>query len=542
MPTTAVQQLMLEMINRARTDPAGEFDELIQNASTDTAFDPNVTSAIRFFDVDLDLFQSQLSGYTSVAPLAWNDNLAQSAQTHTELMVAEDTQSHNLPGEPGLLERFQNAGYDNIRLIAENIFAFAENPLYAHAGFYIDWGYGPGGIQDPAGHREAILNGTFTEIGISWVAETDPSTSVGPFLTTQHLGTRWDYEAQLLGVVIDDTDNDDFYDIGEGLGGVTITATGTSGEGTYVTTSWDSGGYQMVLPDGTYTVVFSGGALGGTVTTTVTIDGENVKVDAEADDAVAPPPDTPMDIEGDNGDNLLVGGGADDTIDAGRGNDTAEGLDGDDAIFGFGGDDSLFGNSGNDTIRGGRQNDFIDGGSGNDELYGQRNIDTIMGGSGDDRLNGGGGRDELYGESGNDWMRGGTKADFLDGGSGNDTLETNRHDDTLIGGAGDDSMNAGGDDDRLIGGTGDDWMRGGTGEDVFVFDEGHGADVIDDFSRSDDRLEISSDLADGMSAAQIASAATVTSDGVLIDFGDGDTILLDGLGSTTGLESQIDII
>ena len=55
-------------------------------------------------------------------------------------------------------------------------------------------------------------------------------------------------------------DGDHFYDVGEGLGGVTVTATSTTGQA-YTTTTWASGGYDLALPTGTYTVAFSGGGI-----------------------------------------------------------------------------------------------------------------------------------------------------------------------------------------------------------------------------------------------------------------------------------------
>lgn len=55
-----------------------------------------------------------------------------------------------------------------------------------------------------------MLSPQLTEVGMAMFAETDPSTSVGPFLITQNFGARWDYVPQLLGVVIHDADNDPF--------------------------------------------------------------------------------------------------------------------------------------------------------------------------------------------------------------------------------------------------------------------------------------------------------------------------------------------
>ena len=50
MPTpSAFEQEMLELINRARLNPAGEFDAIIKNAATGEAFSAEVTNAIRDF-------------------------------------------------------------------------------------------------------------------------------------------------------------------------------------------------------------------------------------------------------------------------------------------------------------------------------------------------------------------------------------------------------------------------------------------------------------------------------------------------------------
>jgi Ca2+-binding RTX toxin-like protein len=539
MPITAEQQLQLELLNRARANPAGEFDLLIADAASDTAVQSNITRAIRYFDVDLDLFRQQLQEFDAVAPVAWSDALARSAATHNQLMIDQDTQSHHLEGEEGLLERMRTAGYDSIRQVAENVYAYAEDTVYAHAGYYIDWGYGTGGMQDPAGHRNTMLNATYTEIGIAWQAESNASTNVGPYVTTQHLGTRWNYQAQLVGVVIDDRDGDDFYDISEGMGGVTVTATGTAGS--FTTTSWGAGGYQMVLPEGVYTVTFSGGGLSGEITQQVAMGAVNVKLDAQADQATAPAPQGQQ-ITGDDGDNILNGAAGHDTITAGRGNDQVSGGEGNDSLSGLGGDDTIYGGAGDDIIKGGRESDLLDGGIGDDSIVGQRHGDTIAGDAGNDTLKGGGGNDQISGGDGDDFLKGGTYRDQLNGGSGNDTLTGNRHDDLLNGGAGNDRLLGGGDNDTLTGGSGDDLLKGGAGSDIFVFDTGHGADVIEDFNVSDDILRLTLDLANGQSAADLVASALHSAQGVHLDLGGGDKILLEGLNSTTGLVDAIEIL
>ncbi len=331
----------------------------------------------------------------------------------------------------------------------------------------------------------------------------------------------------------------------------TYTLASVNAPGTYWQSIWDAGGQDTLRHDGTTAAVIDlraaslqdeeggggfasavrGIAGGVTIANGVVIE---VAMGGAGNDT----------ITGNDADNTLYGNGGSDVIDAGRGtsHDTVEGGAGHDDVWGWGGDDVLDGGTGNDTLRGGRENDSLSGGDGDDSLVGQRNIDTISGGTGDDTLKGGGGSDWLIGEDDDDFLKGGTYRDTLEGGAGSDTLAGNRHDDLLIGGAGADTMNGGGDDDTLDGGTGNDSMHGGAGADVFVFDTGHDADLIDDFSLTEDRLQISLSLAGGLTEAQIESAAQVTALGVELDFGGGDTILLQGLGATAGLAGAIEIV
>jgi uncharacterized protein YkwD len=287
---------MLEYVNQARMNPSGEYDVTLSTGEDGSpGTQPNIDSAVRYFGVDLEAYRTQMAAFDPVAPLAWNSALAIAATTHTELMIETDTQSHNLPGEASLGARITEAGYTGWATVAENLYAYTKSPLYGHAGFMIDWGYDDAdfegdnlrddwqtvgdGIQDPAGHRLAIMSDTYSDIGISVLEETNPSTSVGPYLVTQNFGTlQGGSPMQLLGVFIKDADGDGFYDIGEGRGGITVTATGATG--TFTTTTWASGGYQMELAAGSYTVVFSGDSITGTASYEITMASENVKLDS----------------------------------------------------------------------------------------------------------------------------------------------------------------------------------------------------------------------------------------------------------------------
>ncbi|WP_143558855.1 calcium-binding protein, partial [Snodgrassella alvi] len=124
----------------------------------------------------------------------------------------------------------------------------------------------------------------------------------------------------------------------------------------------------------------------------------------------------------------------------------------------------LGGTSGDDELRGWNSHDIIAGGPGNDKLYGGDGIDNLFGGAGND---------ELYGESGNDYLSGGDGDDILNGGAGDDILNGGAGDDTLWGKEGYDIINGGPGNDTLYGG---DWNK-----DRYIFQRGHGQDLIEDF-------------------------------------------------------------
>lgn len=101
------------------------------------------------------------------------------------------------------------------------------------------------------------------------------------------------------------------------------------------------------------------------------------------------------------------------TINGNSGNNSLVGTSSADQMFGFGGNDSLFGVGGNDLVYGNQGSDDLFGGSGSDKLYGGQNNDELFGGTGNDFL---------YGDSGNDILRGDAGFDQLFGGRGADTF------------------------------------------------------------------------------------------------------------------------
>ncbi|MGE0716706.1 MAG: calcium-binding protein [Alphaproteobacteria bacterium] len=207
--------------------------------------------------------------------------------------------------------------------------------------------------------------------------------------------------------------------------------------------------------------------------------------------------------------NHLLGGNGANVFIAGAGNDK---------IYGLGGNDWGLGEAGNDLIDGGDGHDVLIGGLGNDSVAGGEGADTLAGDQGDDAMEGQGGNDIVH------------------GGEGDDLLGGNAGADTVYGGAGDDGLSGGAGDDILSGDRGADSLQGGSGADHFRFGTASGQDTIGDFEygAAGDRIVV--DLAgDGMlngvvvdSADSLFDTAEDTADGVLIDLGDDNTILLVG--------------
>jgi hypothetical protein len=265
------EQYDLYLLNRMRTDPADELPILLNSTG------PNVQNALTFWGVDRQLLAQQWATLTPAPPVAWSDILAGTALAHSSLMSQFDTQSHQLPGESDLGTRFTQA-FGAAGLIwsnaAENVFTNATSIFEAHAAFAIDWGPGTGGVMNPPGHRNNIMNPLLSLVGVG-LANQQPGHVNGPLLITEDYASVYNGgPPYLVGVAYSDTNGNGFYDPGEGLSGVTVSVSGANG--TFTTTTTATGGYQLQLPAGTYTATFSGGFLGTPRVQPVTIGTSNV--------------------------------------------------------------------------------------------------------------------------------------------------------------------------------------------------------------------------------------------------------------------------
>jgi serralysin len=214
---------------------------------------------------------------------------------------------------------------------------------------------------------------------------------------------------------------------------------------------------------------------------------------------------------------------------------------------GTGANDNITGKANDDFIFGWDGNDRLNGLGGNDTIRGDRGDDKITGGGGDDFLSGGSGKDNLSGSAGNDRLAGDTGNDRLKGQAGNDTLQGGEGKDKLFGNSGKDLLEGGKQKDLLSGGTGNDVLTGGSGGDKFVFEQNMGKDKITDFTKGSDVLQLDERLwtaASGvLSASQVLTQfATDTGADIVLDFGGGNSITLQGVASLSGLETDLLIV
>lgn len=253
---TAQEQYMLELVNRARMNPEAE------EVRTGDAVDSGV----------------------SIAPkqaLAVDSILSAAADNHSRDMLERDFFAHNNPDGDGPTDRAQDENWEGGG-VWENISArWTSASFVSDEQSWIDASHA--GLWESNGHQFGMLQPghTVVGVGLDWGEWSYPGqTSPTAMVVTEKFAD--DGQTYLTGVVIDDVDNDDFYDIGEGQGGVHITA--SKGEEVYATSTWDSGGYSLALDAGTYHVRFEGGDLDTAYETEVTIGNENEKLDVHEND------------------------------------------------------------------------------------------------------------------------------------------------------------------------------------------------------------------------------------------------------------------
>lgn len=338
------EQLLLELMNRARLDPAGEAARLGISLNAGLAAGTISTA--------------------SKAALAPNNELVTAARAHSQHMINIDKFAHSDIGDGTPTSRMQAAGYtltgswrtgENIAWVGTtgtaNAIAFTNeiaNNLFLSAG-----------------HRVNTLNPLFREAGTGIVQGQYAinGTQYNAVMATENFGLSGT-KIFVSGVAINDLDGDNFYDVGEARANVSVSVT-TAGilDGKDITEA--AGGYSVAVKAGTHVVTFSGGGLAAPVSATVVGGSENVKVDLSGTNEILSSVTT------------TLGAGAKDLVLLGAVTANGFGNEAHNVIIGSKGANLLAGGAGNDTLLGGEGNDILRGDAGRDILIGGAGADQF---------------------------------------------------------------------------------------------------------------------------------------------------------------------
>lgn len=251
---TAQEVLVVELVNRARANPEAEA------ARYGIGLNDGITG-------------TPLTA-TPKQPLAHNLLLIDAARTHSQWMLDADVFSHTGNNNSTPTDRMRAAGYvfsgswtsgENIAwggttASSINLTSYAVNH---HEGLF----------KSP-GHRVNILGSDFRELGVGQIQGRflSNNTNYLSSMLTQNFA-RSGASYYLTGVVYNDANSNSFYDVGEGLSGVTISFNGKS----YPV--YTTGAYSIPVSNGTYNLTITGDSLGTAVFHTVQINNANTKVD-----------------------------------------------------------------------------------------------------------------------------------------------------------------------------------------------------------------------------------------------------------------------
>ncbi|MCA9150916.1 MAG: VCBS repeat-containing protein, partial [Planctomycetales bacterium] len=254
---TANEQLLVELINRARANPTAEMQNYAQMGLNDGLAAGTITPAAK-------------------EPLAPNQALTNAAGLHSQDMINRDFFAHTNPDGKTPSDRVMAAGYpvgagENIAQAGTTLQLNQIQEVYdRHIAL----------LRSPS-HRTNIMSTSYSEVGtgIRYGVFTSGGTDFNSILVTENFSDRsLNY---ITGVAFTDgVASDNFYTVGEGVGGVLVTATNLATGQVFTETTGSSGGYALAVPNGVYNVVGTGGTIVGQVGhNSVQIAGSNVKVD-----------------------------------------------------------------------------------------------------------------------------------------------------------------------------------------------------------------------------------------------------------------------
>lgn len=261
---TPYEQYFLELVNRARLNPAEEA---------------------RLHEIDLN---EELTGEQTISPepkqpLASSPVLSDVARSHSKWMIENNEFSHVGANGNSAIERAESAGYPS-SYVGENIAWRGSNQEIKDLVSLIDQLHK--GLVTSPGHRTTLFNDEYQEIGVGLFSGqfTSDGKDWNAVMVSHGYGADFDNgNSFITGVAYDDLNENNFYDPGEGLPKITIKVTSPNDEFSATTTTMSAGGYQIEVPSGEYEVEFSGDKLETTVTEAVTVEDKNVKVDVTVD-------------------------------------------------------------------------------------------------------------------------------------------------------------------------------------------------------------------------------------------------------------------
>lgn len=258
---TGDEQEFMQLVNRFRTDPAGEYNRLIRTTTPLVARDSVLQADLDFASVSGPTLRGELNALSPSPPVAWNEAIHNFNDSHNADMIARKTHFHT--GTTARREALQAAGV-NFRIVAgekiqsENVYGFGKSPLHIFASYVIDWNRGgPGGMHASRGHRAAIHNPDYDQAGHAITPFN--GTGFGPQVNSQVLANIENPPVTVVGAIFEDANSSGWYESGEGLSSVRFVFQGAAG--TFETTGYATGGYQIELPPGTYTATATGGGM-----------------------------------------------------------------------------------------------------------------------------------------------------------------------------------------------------------------------------------------------------------------------------------------
>jgi uncharacterized protein YkwD len=240
---------MLYWINLARTNPPAAAQRIAADIT------PDIQATLQHFGVNLSATEQAIASAAPLPPLAWNNQLAQAAQGHSQDMANKQYQSHTGSDGSSPQQRMQQAGYTGASSSAENAYAYASSVEESMQAFLIDWG-----VPDN-GHRNNLLQpgvsaqNSYRDVGIGLVQTS--SSTFGPLVVTQDFGAQPNSPAQVVGVAYNPANGDPYYESNEGAANVQIDAVNLKTGQVTSTQTGAFGGYQMALAPGSYRLIAS---------------------------------------------------------------------------------------------------------------------------------------------------------------------------------------------------------------------------------------------------------------------------------------------